>query len=91
MRLAIGLFAMLAALAGAASADSPTLEMAGLYTPLPTASVAGPVLRVGVKLKCTCGKNSSEIVADFCPQGMKPACECSKSGPPAASCAKARQ
>jgi hypothetical protein len=91
MRLAIGLFATLAALAGAASADSPSLEMAGLYTPLPTASVEG-LLRVGVKIKCTCGKNSVEIVADYCPQAMKPTCECSKTGgPPAATCAKARQ
>jgi hypothetical protein len=31
-------------------------------------------------------------VADFCPQGMKPKCECSTTGgQPTAGCAKARQ
>ena len=88
MRAAIGLFATLAVLGGAAAAESPGIEMAGLYTPLPTVS-AEALLRVGVKVTCSCGKKKSELVADYCPQGMKPSCDCTAK-PPAAMCAKAR-
>jgi hypothetical protein len=48
MRLAIGLFATLAALGGAAFAQSPVITTAGLYTPLPTASSEG-LLQVDTK------------------------------------------
>jgi hypothetical protein len=90
MRVAIGLFATLAALGGAASAESPGVATAGLYTPLPTASSEG-LLRVGtIKLKCTCGGKTVLIEAEYCAQAMKLQCVCSK-GVANAECAKARQ
>jgi hypothetical protein len=94
MRAAIGLFAALAVLGGAASAESPGIKTAGLFTPLPAASNEGLLWRV-VKITCSC-KNSAKpatksivVEGDYCPQGMKPSCDCYAT-PPAAICAKAR-
>jgi hypothetical protein len=89
MRAAIGLFAMLALLGGIASAESPAVETAGLFTPLPTAEAL--LWKVG-KLKCKCGKDTKTIAVeadDYCLGGVKPSCDC-KANPPAAICAKAR-
>jgi hypothetical protein len=91
MRLAIGLFATLAVLGGAAAADSPSLETAGLYTPLPTVSTGSLLWKTGtVKFECTCGKIKKVLEAEYCPDGVKPSCDC-KATPPVAICAKARQ
>jgi hypothetical protein len=97
MRVAIGLFAALAAFGGAASAESPgIIKTAGLYTPLPTVSSDTLLRRVGVvKVQCTCNGMSKPVIleADYCPDGVKPSCDCpkGKSGePPATKCAKAR-
>lgn len=90
MRAAIGLFAALAVLGGAASAASPGIETASLFTPLPTVSSETPIWRV-VKIQCTCGKvtkTTKIIEADYCPQGMKPSCDCT-TNPPTAICPKA--
>jgi hypothetical protein len=94
MRAAIGLFAALAAFAGAASAESPgIIRTAGLYTPIPTVASDTLLRKVGVvKVKCSCKKGSSPSVTlevDSCPDGVKPSCDC-KATPPAAICAKAR-
>ena len=90
MRLVIGLLTTLAALGGAASAESPGIATASLYTPLTTASSEG-LLRVGtVKLKCTCGGKTVQLEADYCPQAVKVQCTCSK-GVATAECAKSRQ
>ena len=96
MRAAIGLFAALAALAGAASAESPGIvRTAGLYTPIPTVASDTLLRRVGtIKVKCTCkgSTKSATLEADPCPDGVQPTCECPKGGggQPAAICAKAR-
>jgi hypothetical protein len=91
MRAAIGLFATLAVLGGIASAKSSSIETGGLYTPRPTVSTEGLLRLAGtVKVKCSCGKLSSTLEADYCPDGVKPTCDC-KATPPAAICAKARQ
>jgi hypothetical protein len=92
MRLAIGLFATLAALAGAASAEAPGMAMAGLYTPMPTASSEG-LLRAGtIKMKCSCkGKKPVVFEAEYCPQALKLACECGVGDIPAVVCVKSRQ
>jgi hypothetical protein len=94
MRAAIGLFAALAVLGGIASAESPGVETAGLFTPLPTASNEGLLWRV-VKISCSC-KNAAKpetktivVEGDYCPQGQKPSCDC-VAKPPVATCAKAR-
>lgn len=90
MRAAIGLFAALAVLGGAASAASPGIETAGLFTPLPAGPSETLIWRV-VKIKCTCGKLIKTVKileADYCPQGMKPTCDCT-SNPPTATCPKA--
>jgi hypothetical protein len=90
MRAEIGLFAALAVLGGIASAEAPGVETAGLFTPLPTVSTGGLLWKTGtIKIKCSCGKMSSTLVTDYCPDGVKPSCDC-KSTPPAAICAKAR-
>jgi hypothetical protein len=90
MRVAIALFATLAALGGAASAEAPAIATAGLYTPMPTASNEG-LLRVGtLKLTCTCDGKTKVFEIDYCPQAAKPACLCNK-GVPSVECAKARQ
>lgn len=90
MRLAIGLFAMLAALGGAASAEAPGIVTAGLYTPMPTASGQG-LLRVGtVKIKCGCAGKTVQFEVDPCAQAMKLICVCKK-GTADVECAKARQ
>jgi len=94
MRAAIGLFAALAAFGGAASAGSPgVVETAGLYTPIPTVASDTLLRKVGVvKLKCSCKGSPKPITleVDYCPDGVKPSCDC-KATPPAAICAKARQ
>jgi hypothetical protein len=90
MRAAIGLFAALAVLGGIASAESPRVETAGLFTPLPIVSPEGLLRKAGtIKIQCKCGKLSKTIEGDYCPQGMKPSCDCNAT-PPAAICAKAR-
>jgi hypothetical protein len=90
MRAAIGLFAMLALLGEIASAESPGVETAGLFTPLPTAEAL--LWRVG-KLQCKCGKDKTKTITieadDYCPGGVKPSCDC-KANPPTSVCAKAR-
>ena len=96
MRAAIGLFAALAVLAGAASAESPGIvRTSGLYTPIPNVASDTLLWRIGtVKVKCSCKGSSKSITldADPCPDGVQPTCECPKSGggEPAAMCAKAR-
>jgi hypothetical protein len=96
MRAAIGLFAALAALAGAASAESPSIvRTAGLYTPIPIVASDTLLRRVGmIKVRCTCKGSSKSIIleADPCPDGVQPTCGCPKGGggQPAAICAKAR-
>jgi hypothetical protein len=91
MRAAIGLFAALAVLGGIASAKTPSIETGGLYTPRPTFSTEGLLRLAGtVKVKCSCGKVSSTLEADYCPDGVKPTCDC-KATPPTVICAKARQ
>jgi hypothetical protein len=92
MRAAIGLFVALAALGGAASAESPGIETAGLYTPLPTVLSETLLWRAGVvKLICYCRgmKKAATVEADLCPDGVKPACKC-ESGTPTVICPKAR-
>jgi hypothetical protein len=90
MRAAIGLFAALAVFGGIASAESPGVETAGLFTPLPTVSAGSLLWKAGtIKLKCQCGKTKVTFEADYCPDGVKPSCDC-KSTPPAVQCAKAR-
>jgi hypothetical protein len=93
MRAAIGLFAALAAFAGAASAESPgVIKTAGLYTPIPTVASDTLLRRVGVvKVKCSCKGSSKSVTleADPCPDGVKPSCDC-KATPPVVQCAKAR-
>jgi hypothetical protein len=90
MRLAIGLFATLAALAGAASAEAPAIATAGLYTPMPTGSSEG-LLRVGtIKLACSCDGKTKLFEVDYCPQGVKVSCVCKK-GVADVECPKARQ
>ena len=92
MRLAIGLFATLAALAGAASAETPGMVTAGLYTPMPATSSEG-LLRTGtIKMKCSCkGKKPVVFEADYCPQAQRLACECGVGDIPAVVCVKSRQ
>jgi hypothetical protein len=92
MRLAIGLFATLAALAGAASAEAPGMVTAGLYTPMPAASSEG-LLRAGtIKMKCSCkGKKPVVFEAEYCPQAQKLACDCGVGDVPSVICVKARQ
>jgi len=90
MRAAIGLFAMLALLGGIASAKSPGIETAGLFTSLPTVSTGSLLRKAGtVKVQCKCGKVTKTIESDYCPDGVKPACDC-KADPPAVTCPKAR-
>jgi hypothetical protein len=91
MRAAIGLFAALAVFGGIASAESPGVETAGLFTPLPTVSAGSLLWKVGtIRLKCQCGKSQVIIFeADYCPDGVKPSCDC-KSVPPAVNCARSR-
>jgi hypothetical protein len=90
MRAAIGLFAALAVFGGIASAESPGVETAGLFTPLPAASTGSLLWKAGtVKVTCSCGKNKITLVSDYCPGGVQPSCDC-KATPPAAICAKAR-
>jgi hypothetical protein len=91
MRAAIGLLAALAVLGGIASAESPGAETAALFTPLPTVSTGSLLWKAGtVKVKCSCGPIQKVLEADYCPDGVKPSCDC-KATPPAAICAKARQ
>jgi hypothetical protein len=96
MRAAIGLFAALAVVAGAASAESPGIvRTAGLYTPMPGVANDALLRRMGtIKVKCTCKGSTKSVTleADPCPDGVQPTCECPKSagGQPAAICAKAR-
>jgi hypothetical protein len=86
----------LAAFGGVASAESPgIIKTAGLYTPIPTVTSDTLLQRVGmVKVKCTCKGVSKPIIleADYCPDGVKPSCECptGRGGEPATKCAKAR-
>ncbi len=90
MRAAIGLFAALAVFGGIASAESPGVETAGLFTPLPTVSTGSLLWKAGIiKLKCTCGKNTVTLESDYCPDGVKPACDC-KAIPPSVKCPQAR-
>jgi hypothetical protein len=90
MRAAIGLFAMLALLGGIASAESAGIETAGLFTPLPTSSAGSLLWKAGtVKVQCKCGKVTKTVEGDYCPDGVKPACDC-KADPPAPTCPKAR-
>jgi hypothetical protein len=72
MRAAIGLFAMLALLGGIASAKSPGIETAGLFTSLPTVSTGSLLRKAGtVKVQCKCGKVTKTIESDYCPDGVK--------------------
>jgi hypothetical protein len=90
MRAAIGLFAALAVFGGIASAESPGVETAGLFTPLPTVSPGSLLWKAGIiKLKCQCGKTKVIFEADYCPDGVKPICDC-KPTPPAVKCPQAR-
>lgn len=89
MRTAIGVFALLAALAGAASADSPGIQTAGLYTPVPTVS-GETLLWKAVKITCKCNGKTLVLEADNCAQAQKLICDC-KSIPPSLMCEKARQ
>ena len=90
MRAAIGLLATLAVFEGIASAESPGVETAGLFTPLPTVSTGRPLWKAGtVKVKCSCGKIQKTLESDYCPGGVQPSCDC-KAIPPAVMCAKAR-
>ena len=90
MRAAIGPIAMLALLGGIAYADSPDVETAGLFTPLPTISAESLLWKSGtVKIKCKCGKITIAVEGDYCPGGVKPSCDC-KAEPPASTCPKAR-
>jgi hypothetical protein len=90
MWLAIGLFATLAALGGAASAEAPGIVTAGLYTPMPTAAWQG-LLRVGtIKMKCGCAGKTVQFEVDYCAQAMKLVCVC-KNSTAGVECAKARQ
>ena len=89
MRTAIGVFALLAALAGAASADSPGIQTAGLYTPMPTVS-GETLLWKAVQMMCTCKAKPVKLEADNCPNAQKLICDC-KSIPPSLMCEKARQ
>jgi hypothetical protein len=90
MRAAIGLFAALAVFGGIASAESPAVETAGLFTPLPTVSTGSLLWKAGtVKVKCSCGKTQTTLQADYCPDGVKPSCDCTAT-PPAVLCPKAR-
>lgn len=92
MRLAIGLFATLAALAGAASAEAPGLVTAGLYTPMPTTSSEGLLWAGTIKMTCTCkGKKPVLFEADYCPQAQKLACKCGVGDIASVECVKARQ
>ena len=92
MRAAIGLFAALAVLAGAAFCRIPRRgQTAGLYTPMPTVASDTLLRKVGtVKVKCSCKGSSKSVTieADSCPDGVKPTCDCQ--GPPRRLCAKAR-
>ena len=96
MRAAIGLFAALVAFGGAASASPGIIKTAGLYTRLPTVSSDTLLRRVGVvKVVCNCDGMSKPVIleADYCPDGVKPSCDCPKGKsdqPPATKCAKAR-
>ena len=90
MRAAIGLFAALAVFGGIASAESPGVETAGLFTPLPTVSPGSLLWKAGIiKLTCICGKNTVKLESDYCPDGVKPACDC-KAIPPSVKCPQAR-
>jgi hypothetical protein len=90
MRAAIGLLAALAVFGGIASAESPAVETAGLFTPLPTVSTGRLLWKAGtVKVKCSCGKIQKTLESDYCPGGVQPSCDC-KAIPPAVMCAKAR-
>ncbi len=77
MRAAIGLFVTLAALGGVASAQSPGIEKAGLFTPLP-AVPDEPLLGIGLKITCSCGGRPFRVEADYCPQARQPVCLCHK-------------
>ena len=92
MRLAIGLFATLAVLAGAASAEGPGVVTAGLYTPMPTTSSEG-LLRAGtIKITCSCkGKKPVVFEAEYCAQAQKLACKCGVGDIPTVECVKSRQ
>jgi hypothetical protein len=90
MRAAVGLLAMLALLGGIASAKSPGIETSALFTPLPTIPAGSLLWKAGtVKVECKCGKASKTLEADYCPDGVKPSCDC-KADPPAPMCPKAR-
>jgi len=89
MRTAIGVFALLGALAGAASAASPGIETAGLYAPMPTVS-GETLLWKAVKIVCKCNGKTLQMEADTCPNAQKVICDC-KSTPPSTICEKARQ
>jgi hypothetical protein len=80
MRAAIGLFAALAVFGGIASAESPAVETAGLFTPLPTVSTGSLLWKAGTQ---------TTLQSDYCPDGVKPSCDCTAT-PPAVICAKAR-
>ena len=88
MRAAIGLFALVALLGGSASAESTGIETAGLFTPLPTVS-SESLLRIGQKIQCKCGKGTKTIEADYCPDGVRPLCNCNET-PPTGNCPRAR-
>ena len=65
MRAAIGLLAALAIFGGIASAESPGIETAGLYTPLPTALSGSLLRRAGtLKLKCTCKGMTTPVTVE---------------------------
>jgi hypothetical protein len=92
MRAAIGLFVALAALGATASAESPGIKTVGLYTPLPTILNETLLLRAGVlKVSCSCkgAQKPTMVEAEYCPDGVKPICEC-KTGSPVVICPKAR-
>jgi hypothetical protein len=92
MRLAIGLFATLAVLAGAASAEAPGMVTAGLYTPMPTTSSDGLLWAGTIKMTCACkGKKPVVFEAEYCPQALKPACRCGVGDIPTVECVKSRQ
>jgi hypothetical protein len=89
MRTATGVFVLLGALAGAASAASPGIETAGLYAPMATVS-GETLLWKAVKITCKCNGKTLQLEADNCPNAQKLICEC-KSIPPSVICEKARQ